>query len=571
MSANVAQIHLWPWSIGIEDESVNIFRNENIEFPFYGSPVLSFSADIRFYLDHRYERFTLLGSPYKSEEESHRVCESPNMDLMPSKLGYKGGFNGQLRLHISENESCVAHFDPRGARRRFDGKDDKAESHLYRSVVAWAQFFDDIIEQSKKQGERLNELSWSYIYKEIKKIGQQEKQPQMALIVKIAESLHHQLPITVSAARRVLKRKREMVSVDRLSEMDTDCIRWQARQPGRDLEEKAGLNNQALLGIARRESFNTLENRVLKDFIGRCKEEAKRYIKNEVEGDEALIGSSRHKLVRDFKNRCDDLHKDKKFYDVKKPSSSLYSNYVLQSDIRYRKVWINYLKILRKENEKDQVWDWQSRTWTDIVRLLVNVGLFELTQEGIEQGIDMKELYSSAIHINQEQHLGSRIMPGSEPGPFFMRKSGEEKNRGHILEVVHPSIMEKHSSTDNLGRLGGHLYLVLTPISERRKTIIVVWATHLAASTDKPRWDKIAGSAKKAIDSHIDALTGEGIDLPNFKGLIIASDFEMEEPALHEIDNIFLVQTHVDQRFWINTIEYLKMHFAERFSGILSE
>jgi hypothetical protein len=136
MSVNVAQIHLWPWSIGIEDESINIFRNENIKFPYYGSPVLSFSSEIKFYLDHRYERFSLFGSPYKSEEENHRVCESPNMDLMPTNLGCKGGFNGQLRLNISENESCVVHFDPQGARTRFDGKDYKDESLLYRSVVA---------------------------------------------------------------------------------------------------------------------------------------------------------------------------------------------------------------------------------------------------------------------------------------------------------------------------------------------------------------------------------------------------------------------------------------------------
>jgi hypothetical protein len=569
VSANVAQIHLWPWSIGIENESVNIFGNENIEFPFYGSPILSFSAGISFYLDHRYEGFALFGSPYKSEDENHRVCESPNMDLVSSELGYKGGFNGQLRLHISENESCIALFHPQGVRARFNSRDDGSESLLCRAVVAWAQFFDDILGESKKQGERSNELSWSFVYGEIEKFGKQGKQPQMALIVKIAESLYQQLPITVSSARRVLKRKREMVSVDRLAEMDTDCIRWQARQPGKDLEEKAGLNNQALLGIARRESFNTLENRVLKDFIGRCKEEAKRYIKNEVEGDAALIGSRRHKIVRNFKNRCDDLYKDQKFTDVKKPSSRIHSNYVLQSDLRYRKVWINYLKILRNENEKDQVWDWQSRTWADIARLLVNVGLFELTEETIER-INIKEIYSSTIHINQEQHLGSRVVPGSEPGPFFIWKSGEEKNKGHILEVVHPAIMEEHPSTSNLGRMGGHLYLVLSPISGGRKTIVVVWATHLAAAKDKPLWSEIAGSAKNAIDNHIEVLE-EGSDVPKFKGLIIASDFEMEEPALNEIDNIFLVQTHVDQRFWINTIEYLKMHFVERYLEIFSE
>ena len=36
-----------------------------------------------------------------------------------------------------------------------------------------------------------------------------------------------------------------------------------------------------------------------------------------------------------------------KFNDVKKPAASDKANYVLQHDTRYRKVWGNYLKILK--------------------------------------------------------------------------------------------------------------------------------------------------------------------------------------------------------------------------------
>ena len=233
MPGTAAQIHLWPWSIGVEGESIDVSEDKTIDFHFYGSPVLSFAEGVNFYLDHRYERFAPFGSHYESVGGTHQVCESPNMDLVPLKLGHKGGFNGQLKLHTSKNESYSVSFQPQGARARFKSDDDKVESFLCRSIIAWSQFYDDIIEESRKQEERSNELSWSFIYKFIKKISTEKNQPRMALIVKISETMHQHLPPTVKSARRVLNRSPEMVPVNRLTEMDRDCIRWLARQPGK--------------------------------------------------------------------------------------------------------------------------------------------------------------------------------------------------------------------------------------------------------------------------------------------------------------------------------------------------
>ena len=253
------------------------------------------------------------------------------------------------------------------------------------------------------------------------------------------------------------------------------------------MAEKASHNQQTLRGVARKESFNTLENKILKEFIRRCEDEARRYLKNEVGNDPILKNSKRHKQVLSFQNLCDNLIKDQKFINVKKPSSGARPNYVIQNDIRYRKIWNNYLKILRKENQEDQIWDWQSRTWADVSRLLINVGLFELTKkkEQIQNKINIKELYRSTIRVHQEQHLGSRIIPGSEPGPFFIWKSKGEKSKGYILEVVHPNIMNKHFEANKLGYMGGHLYLVLTPVSGGQKTVIVMWAVHFCGLNNK--------------------------------------------------------------------------------------
>ena len=92
------------------------------------------------------------------------------MDLNPSGPGYKGGFNGHLRLQTLKNESSTIRFIPQDARPRFEGKDGRSESPLYRSIEAWSQFFDDIIEESTIKGERTNQLSWSFIFDQIKNI-----------------------------------------------------------------------------------------------------------------------------------------------------------------------------------------------------------------------------------------------------------------------------------------------------------------------------------------------------------------------------------------------------------------
>ena len=48
------------------------------------------------------------------------------------------------------------------------------------------------------------------------------------------------------------------------------------------MAEKGG-RRQELMAVARRESFDILENRVLKDFLHRCAGESMRYINSEVE------------------------------------------------------------------------------------------------------------------------------------------------------------------------------------------------------------------------------------------------------------------------------------------------
>ena len=54
------------------------------------------------------------------------------------------------------------------------------------------------------------------------------------------------------------------------------------------------------------------------------------------------------------------------FEGLQKPVPGTPPNYVLRNDFRYREVWRNYVRLIRREDEEDRLWDWQSRTWADV-------------------------------------------------------------------------------------------------------------------------------------------------------------------------------------------------------------
>ena len=101
--------------------------------------------------------------------------------------------------------------------------------------------------------------------------------PPKQLISAIASQHLILIQILVSAMRKTLRRKRDMVSISEVQQIDAHCLRWLARQPGNFAQEKAGVR-QKLMAVVREETKNTLENRVLKDFIIRAEILARRYL-----------------------------------------------------------------------------------------------------------------------------------------------------------------------------------------------------------------------------------------------------------------------------------------------------
>ncbi len=175
-----------------------------------------------------------------------------------------------------------------------------------RIIDMWAAFFTELMLQAddSKSGEipydRLDDL--------INEVGGKGQQPVYSLIVRISEELSALLPKLSNTLRKILFTKRQMLPVNRVNELDAACMRWIVRQPGESLYEKASSNNFKLMGLSRNEQYDLLENRVLKDFLYRCRSRASDYIeffsKN---GTKDFSDSDRIKKVNRYKNICSDL------------------------------------------------------------------------------------------------------------------------------------------------------------------------------------------------------------------------------------------------------------------------
>ena len=562
-----AQLHLWPWSVGNRAETVDM-SSGSTTFDFYGSPVVSVSTHASLYLPQRNERFSPFGPTFRTLQGEYQLYETPH-GVLSSNQAYGKTSDSTIRVKIPEGMNTV-HLSSKGAVSRYASgvSGEQVETELAGTVLAWSQLFDDLLDDSLKRWKRENRFPWSAILDFIAKMKREARDPRMALIVHIAEAIHKQLPGTMQAARRVLVRERRILPAARITETDTACLRWYVRQPGETMAEKAASNRQTLLGITRRETFDTLENRVLKDFLSRCVQESKRYLDTEVGENQILMQSMRTTKVRSFRHLCSNLRRIAFLEDVASPPPGIRPNYVLQNDSRYREIWQFYCKLLRREDEEDKLWDWQSRTWADVARLLVNAALYELahsSQVDLQGEFILEEFLASSMQVSREQRQGCRVLAGSEAGPFVVRKRSLNSSKASMLEVVHPDFAHEHIATRNLGRMGGHLYLVLTPIADGRRKVIVVWAAHTAGAERTPTWAEIGHSAKKALEKHALLLGERAFDFPEIHGFVVASDMFEKEVELYAgpSDQLPIVQVATDQRCWEDAIVGLSLIIEE--------
>ncbi len=157
----------------------------------------------------------------------------------------------------------------------------------------------------------------------------------------------------LAALRRVLVREREKVSLGLVQQVDAQCLRWITRQPGRDGVEKAG-PRQRILAVVRRENYNTLENRVFKDFLVRAAQETAIYLRK-YEG--RFPEHDTIQRVKRLRCLCESGLSEPLLERVGEIRELPVPNYVLRQERRYAKIWKAYIELIRQASVAERLWN----------------------------------------------------------------------------------------------------------------------------------------------------------------------------------------------------------------------
>lgn len=278
--------------------------------------------------------------------------------------------------------------------------------------------------------------------------NQDQEEPRLALIVKIAQKFSGKLEAICRRPRKVLRRERELERPERLRQLDASCIRWLVRQPGRNHLERCG-PKQRLLGVVRVENPDTPENRVARDFLIRARRACQGYLfENRKRNEKQRVIN-----VRRFLSLVNRLLLETEIGSVGQLVGSPEPNYVLLYDQRYRELWFWYQKLRRQQIEVDSVWQWRHRVWAETCLLALGECLEDLQPRGGSANGTVESAHSGTlgddaalrgpkafIYLRTEQDGGQFLDLRSPIGPWVLQTPGGlvfvHLLRGENLELL---------------------------------------------------------------------------------------------------------------------------------------
>ncbi len=320
------------------------------------------------------------------------------------------------------------------------------------------------------------------------------RDPTKDVIVRHAEEHGRLWEDIAEHPRRLLNRSRELVTLSGVQELDTQCMRWLSRQPGRSLAERAG-PRQRILAVARRENRDTLENRVFRDLMVRSVAAAGDYL----DAVQPHRGAEKQHLVRRYRRACRSLEARLVEQGVSRQIEAAQPNYVLVHDARYRLVWQARQELIRRERALDDLWRWQHRCWAEFCKAVVAAGL--LWAHDAECG------FASPLVVADEHHRGQWLV---HDDPMIV--IAEQRT---VVELLSGNSRDLPS---NLRELGASFWLRRADMEGGDFRYLAVWAVHGLDELDLP---ELVASAEKALRCFPERQRPAG-------GLVLASTVEKE-------------------------------------------
>ena len=248
------------------------------------------------------------------------------------------------------------------------------------------------------------------------------KSPRAGLETMLARDVASVLSRILGDIRKQLLRTRRCVPVAQVRQLDSGCLRWLLRQPGRNVPEKAG-PRQKVLGVVRSENYNTLENRILKDFMVRVRSLTDIWL-NEFKP--VKFQDEVHRLTVecvDYLNKlCSRGLALEAFQSVASVQEMPTPNYVLQQDSCYSKIWVAYRSVIHWYRLLESLWGRRDDIAGKMAmlaerapRLKQNLYLSEVWVNPIRENVDFFEpIIFEETEIYSESHV-SGFVPIQDP------------------------------------------------------------------------------------------------------------------------------------------------------------
>lgn len=247
-------------------------------------------------------------------------------------------------------------------------------------------------------------------------------EPPQQLVSMIANQYLILIENLIYSMRKVLRRKRDMVSISDVQQVDAHCLRWLARQPGNFAQEKAG-ERQKLMAVVREETKNTLENRVLKDFIFRVEILSRRYLQ---QYENLYPSSDRIRTVKRLRSCLINALKLPEIQNIPEIKSLVQPNYVLLHDARYSKLWELYRLVLAHARMSEIVWPKRHKLFAEVFCTWVVTRL----------SLEYKSFFEVAYWIKERPSQGCFLVNPSFTNAF-------EDSKGGVLSCVVPTSFGK--------------------------------------------------------------------------------------------------------------------------------
>ena len=241
-------------------------------------------------------------------------------------------------------------------------------------------------------------------------LAEDESDPRMAEIVRQSIRVKPYLLELDKKIRRVLRRSRELMPLDRVQEMDRASMLWMVRQPGTTIAERAG-SDQRMLAIARHENFDTLENRVLHSYLRLASHFARQWMREHRRAN----NSKRYREVETYSRLCQRLSRELFQLGVSVAEPDVTANYVLLESRAYRTVNEAWVRLLRQDKAEDDLWAWQVQSWTDFCVLAVTLALHGLKES--------KLIAQAPLIWLDEAHQGRRFFHDRPLAVFWLQES----------------------------------------------------------------------------------------------------------------------------------------------------